>query len=61
MKLAGAVRRISAILLLAPLAGIVLGLLRGRTPREVAVRQGVSPITVRTRTLWARAILRREL
>ena len=60
-ELARAVHRISATTLPEPLADIVLGLLRGETPAEIANRQGVSPITVRTRLLRARAILRREL
>jgi len=59
-ELARAVHRISATTLPAPLADIVLGLLRGETPNEIAHRQGVSPITIRTRLLRARAILRRE-
>ena len=59
-ELARAVHRISTTTLPPPLADIVLGLLRGETPIEIAHRQGVSPITVRTRLLRARAILRRE-
>ena len=59
-ELAGAVHRVSETALPAPLADIVLGLLRGETPNEIARRQGVSPITIRTRLLRARAILRRE-
>lgn len=59
-ELARAVHRISATTLPAPLGDIVLGLLRGETPNEIAHRQGVSPITIRTRLLRARAILRRE-
>ena len=60
-ELARAVHRVSETTLPAPLADIVLGLLRGETPNEIAKRQGVSPITIRTRLLRARAILRREL
>ena len=60
-ELARAVRRVSETTLSPPLADIVLGLLRGETPNEIAKRQGVSPITIRTRLLRARAILRREL
>ena len=60
-ELARAVHRISETTLPPPLADIVLGLLRGETPNEIAKRQGVSPITIRTRLLRARAILRREL
>lgn len=59
-ELASAVHRISRTTLPPLLADIVLGLLRGETPVEIAHRQGVSPITVRTRLLRARAILRRE-
>jgi DNA-directed RNA polymerase specialized sigma24 family protein len=40
---------------------VVLALLRGQTTAEIAASQGVSPITVRTRLMRARAILRREL
>ena len=60
-ELARAVHRVSVTTLPEPLAEIVLGLLRGETPAEIAKRQGVSPITIRTRLLRARAILRREL
>ena len=60
-ELARAVHRVSETALPPPLADIVLGLLRGETPNEIAKRQGVSPITIRTRLLRARAILRREL
>ena len=60
-ELARAVHRVSMTSLPAPLAEIVIGLLRGETPLEIAERQGVSPVTVRTRLLRARAILRREL
>ena len=56
-----AVHGVVAAKLSPPLADIVRGLLRGETPAEIAVRQGVSPVTVRTRLLRARAILRREL
>ena len=60
-ELARAVHRVSETALPPPLADIVLGLLRGETPNEIAKRQSVSPITIRTRLLRARAILRREL
>lgn len=60
-ELARAVHRVVGANLSPPLAEIVLGLLRGESPTEIAVRQGVSAITVRTRLMRARAILRREL
>lgn len=60
-ELARAVRRLSAAMLPPELADLVLGLLRGDTPAEIAARQHVSPITIRTRLLRVRAILRREL
>lgn len=60
-ELAEAVQRASADSLPPPLARIVLGLLRGETAAEIAADQGVSPITIRTRLLRARAALRREL
>jgi len=60
-ELAEAVQRASADSLPPPLARIVLGLLRGETTAEIAADQGVSPITIRTRLLRARATLRREL
>jgi RNA polymerase sigma-70 factor (ECF subfamily) len=45
----------------ASLGEIVRALMRDETAAEIAERQGVSPITVRTRLLRARMILRREL
>lgn len=51
----------TAATLAPPLARIVLGLLRGETAAEIAVAEGVSPITIRTRLVRARAMLRREL
>ena len=44
-----------------PLAETVRALLNGSTPVEIAALQGVSPVTVRTRLMRARAILRKEL
>lgn len=44
-----------------PLARIVLGLLRGESAADIAADQQVSPITIRTRLIRARAFLRREL
>lgn len=60
-ELARAVHGVVAAKLSPPLAEIVRGLLRGETPTEIAVRQGVSAVTVRTRLMRARTILRREL
>ncbi|HWO93377.1 MAG TPA: sigma factor-like helix-turn-helix DNA-binding protein, partial [Dehalococcoidia bacterium] len=40
------------------LAGTVRAILNGSTPSEIAALQGVSPVTVRTRLMRARAILR---
>ena len=60
-ELVRAVHRVVGASLSPPLAEIVLGLLRGESPTEIAVRQGVSAVTVRTRLMRARAILRREL
>lgn len=60
-ELARAVHRVVDAKLSPPLAEIVLGLLRGESPTEIAARQGVSAITVRTRLMRARGILRREL
>lgn len=56
-----AVQRVAEAKLQPVLAEIVLGLLRGETKEEIAQRQGVSVITVRTRLFRARAVLRQEL
>ncbi|NUR76156.1 MAG: sigma-70 family RNA polymerase sigma factor [Thermoleophilia bacterium] len=56
-----AVRRASARVLPRDLRVIVAAVLRGHTPAEIAAAQRVSPITIRTRLLRARALLRREL
>ena len=60
-ELALAVHRASDAALPPALREIVVGLLRGESLIELATRQHVSPITIRTRLLRARAILRREL
>lgn len=60
-ELARAVHRVCAAELPPKLQEIVLGLLRGETPTEIATRLQLNPVTVRTRLLRARAILRREL
>jgi RNA polymerase sigma factor (sigma-70 family) len=56
-----AVHRVVAGKLPPELAEIIRALLRGDTPAEIAARQAVSPVTVRTRLMRARAILRKEL
>jgi len=56
-----AIHRVIAAKLAPDLAEIVRALLRGETPAEIAERQGVSPVTVRTRLMRARAVLRAEL
>ena len=60
-ELALAVHRASMEVLPPPLREVVLGLLRGQTPMEIAARLHVSPVTIRTRLLRARILLRREL
>jgi RNA polymerase sigma-70 factor, ECF subfamily len=60
-ELARAVVRISNTVLPPDLRDIILGLLRGETSPEIAARLGLNPVTVRTRLMRARAILRREL
>lgn len=59
--LSEAIARVAPAVLPPPLAHIVLGLLRGETTAEIATKQQVSPITIRTRLIRARAVLRREL
>lgn len=56
-----AVHRVIAAKLPPELAEIVRGLLRGDSVADIAERQAVSPVTVRTRLMRARAVLRREL
>ena len=56
-----AVHRVIAAKLPPELAEIVRSLLRGDSVAEIAERQQVSPVTVRTRLMRARAVLRREL
>jgi hypothetical protein len=44
-----------------PLRVVVLGLLDGQTPAEIAASLHLSPVTIRTRLLRARVLLRHEL
>lgn len=60
-EFARAVHRVVRTGLPEPLAEIMLSLLHGETTSEIAERLGLSPITVRTRLLRARAMLRQEL
>jgi RNA polymerase sigma factor (sigma-70 family) len=60
-ELARAVLRISNASLPPELREVVLGLLRDETPAEIAARTGIHPVTVRTRLMRARAILRKGL
>ena len=56
-----AVRRVSVTALPRELREIVLALMRGQSHAEIAAKQGVRQVTVRTRLVRARAILREEL
>ena len=60
-ELARAIHRASLDTLPGSLREIVLSLLRGLTPSEIAEQQHLNPVTIRTRLLRARALLRREL
>jgi RNA polymerase sigma-70 factor (ECF subfamily) len=60
-ELARAVHRVVRAALPESLAEVVLSLLHGETTSEIAERLGLSPITVRTRLMRARTILRQEL
>ncbi len=59
--LARAVHRVAATAMPDALRAVVLGMLRGDTAAEIADRLHISPVTVRTRLMRARSILRREL
>ena len=59
--LARVVARVAAAELPPALHEVVLGLLRGETPAEIAARLHLNPVTVRTRLVRARAILRDRL
>lgn len=60
-ELAREVHRVCAAELPPALREVMLGLLSGETPSEVAERLQINPVTVRTRLMRARAILRKEL
>ena len=59
--LIAAVRSASERVLPRELREIILALLRGQSHAEIALKQGISRVTVRTRLMRAREILRREL
>lgn len=56
-----AVQRASMEVLPPPLREVVLALLEGQTPTEIATGLRINPVTVRTRLLRARVLLREEL
>jgi RNA polymerase sigma factor (sigma-70 family) len=60
-ELALAVHRVASAKMPQTQRDVVLGLLRGDTPAEIAEQHGISPVTVRTRLMRARAVLHREL
>ncbi len=60
-ELARAVQRVASAKMPQTQRDVVLGLLRGDTPAEIADQLGISPVTVRTRLMRARAVLHREL
>ena len=60
-ELARAVHRVALTKMPQTQRDVVLGLLRGDTPAEIADQLGISPVTVRTRLMRARAVLHREL
>ena len=51
----------ASLILPQELRSVVIGLLRGETPAEIAAALSISPVTVRTRLMRVRAILRPEL
>jgi RNA polymerase sigma-70 factor (ECF subfamily) len=60
-ELISAIHRASLNTLPPSMREIVLLLLRGLTPVEIAERQHLNPVTIRTRLLRARALLRQQL
>jgi len=60
-ELARAVHQVASAKMPQTQRDVVLGLLRGDTPAEIANQLGISPVTVRTRLMRARAVLHREL
>lgn len=60
-ELALAVHRVVASKMTPTQREVVLGLLRGDTPAEIGAKLGISPVTVRTRLMRARAMLHGEL
>jgi RNA polymerase sigma factor (sigma-70 family) len=60
-ELVRVVHRVADSALSPELADIIRGLLHGETTSEIAARQRVSPVTIRTRLLRARLVLRAEL
>lgn len=60
-ELARAVHRVAAAKLPPGQREVILGLLRDETSHEIAARLKISPTTVRTQLMRARAVLREEL
>jgi RNA polymerase sigma factor (sigma-70 family) len=60
-ELVDAVRRVSADRLPPELAAVVLGVLGGFSPEEIAASIGSKPVTIRSSLRRARMMLRREL
>jgi RNA polymerase sigma factor (sigma-70 family) len=60
-ELVRAIHRASLLKLAPPLRDIVARLVREQSPSEIAAELQISPITVRTRLIRIRAVLRREL
>lgn len=61
LEFIAALRQVSITMLPRELGDIILALLNGQSHAEIAALQGVRPVTVRTRLVRAREILRREL
>jgi RNA polymerase sigma factor (sigma-70 family) len=60
-RLLRAVHGVSEASMTPAMREVVVGLLRGCSMDEIAVEYGISPVTVRTRLMRARAVLRLEL